>query len=340
MDAALFAETTTSIYRYLGIPLYIFGNLGNIFCLMIFLQRSWRKNVCVFYFLICLLFDTFSINVSLLGSIFILSFKINLTSSNVPLCKIYNYFTLLFSTLSPTILILASIDRLLISSQNVDTRLYSSRRLAYLLVGTNVTFWFIFFFHVLIKFDIQQFGFFTSMCLFDMEESYAIFMAYSMVTINIASFVVMIILSILSCKNVRRIRSIPRRQRQTVRTMRKKDFQLLRCLFIKDIIYILCNAALCIYSIYRLIRQFHIPSLWQQQFDVFIYDLGSLIHHIPFCLNLYTYVLVSKALREDFKQLIWKIIGKETPTVREDEVNELEGRREMNESIAISTIIS
>ena len=339
MDATPVAEITASVYRYLGIPLYVLGNLGNIVCLLIFLQRSWRKNVCVFYFLICLLFDTLSINVGLMGSIFILGFKVDLSNSNVPLCKIYNYFTLLFSTLSSTILILASIDRLLISSQNVDTRLYSSRRLAYLLIGTNVTFWFIFFFHVLIKFDIQQFGFFASMCLFNMEESFAIFMTYSMVTINIASFVVMIILSILSCKNVRRIRSIPRRQRQTVRTMRKKDFQLLRCLFAKDIIYIVCNTVLCIYCIHRLIQQSQMPSRWQQEFNVSIYHLGILIHRVPFCLNLYTYVLVSKAFRHDLKRLIWKIIGKEAPTVREDEVNELEVRGEVKQSIVISTII-
>ena len=49
----------------------------------------------------------------------------------------------------------------------------------------------------------------------------------------------MIILSILSFKNVRGIRSIPRRQRRTGRIMRKEDFQLLRCLFVKDIIYII-----------------------------------------------------------------------------------------------------
>lgn len=340
MNASFFAATTTILYRSLAIPLYLFGNLGNLFCLMIFLQRSWRKNVCVFYLLICLLFDTLSINISLLGSIFIHGFGINLTNFNIPLCKIYNYFILVFSTLSPTILILASIDRLLISSQNVDTRLYSSRRLAYLLIGIGVTFWFVFFFHVLIKFDIQQVGFFACYCLFNTEEFYANFLEYSMVTINIVTFIAMIILLILSFKNVHQIRSIPRRQRQTIRMMRKRDFQLLRCLFLKDIIYILCNTLLWIYAIYKSIPQVHILSLWQRHFDVFMHDLGSLIHHIPFCLDFYAYILVSKAFRHDFKQWIWKIIGKEMNTLREDEINEAEARREVQQSIAISTIIS
>ena len=66
------------------------------------------------------------------------------------------YVSFLFSTLLPTILILASIDRLLISSQNVDTRLYSSKRLAYFSISISTFFWIVFNFHILIKVNIQE----------------------------------------------------------------------------------------------------------------------------------------------------------------------------------------
>ena len=49
----------------------------------------------------------------------------------------------------------------------------------------------------------------------------------------------MIILSIFAFKNVRHIRAIPRQQRHQIRSMTKKDFQLLRCLFVQDIVYII-----------------------------------------------------------------------------------------------------
>ena len=199
MDAAgVLSRITTGLHQYLAIPLYILGNLGNIFCLIIFSQRPWRKNVCVFYFLSCLLLDAVYINCILLGSILSLGFNDMFASSNTALCKMYNYVTLVLSTLSPTILICASIDRLLISSQNVDTRLYSSRRLACLLITSSTTIWLIYFLHILIKFSVQQIGPFVSFCLFNTTELYAIFIRYSTFIINIASFIVMIILSILS----------------------------------------------------------------------------------------------------------------------------------------------
>ncbi len=83
-------------------------------------------------------------------------FNINLHDTNVVLCKLYIYVEFLFSTLSPTVLILASIDRLLISSQNVDTRLYSSKRLAYFSVSISTFFWFTFYSHELTEIDIQE----------------------------------------------------------------------------------------------------------------------------------------------------------------------------------------
>ncbi|CAF1238454.1 unnamed protein product [Adineta steineri] len=73
----------------------------------------------------------------MLASIFIYGYNINIQNTNVVLCKIYLYFAFLFSSVTPTILILASIDRLLISSQNVDTHLYSSKRLAYFSISIN-----------------------------------------------------------------------------------------------------------------------------------------------------------------------------------------------------------
>ena len=342
MDLSLFNNITARLHQYLGIPLYVIGNLSNIICVMIFIRKTWRKNVCVFYFLTCLFFDCMNVNVSLLGSIVILGFNIDLTRSNVALCKIYNYLSLLLSTLSATILILASIDRLLISSQNIDTRLYSSRRLAYLLISVSTTLWSIFFIHILIQFDIQRIGFFASICLFDVMAIYADFIAYSMLIIDVVAFFLMIVLLTLSFKNVRRIRSIPRRQRQIGRTMHKKDFQLLRCLFAKDILYIVFNTFLCFYLIYKSIRKSQTQTIGQQQLDVFAFNLGYLIHQIPFCVSLYTYSLISRAFRQDFKRLVWKMIGKNNTVVtpEEGEQNEQEARRRARESIAISTIIS
>ena len=250
----------------------------------------------------------------------------------------FGYFALLFSILSPTVLICASIDRLLISSQNVDTRLYSSRRLAYFLIGTTTLSWLIFFSHVLIQFEIQQFTPFFSICLFNPNGFYGIFLVYSMLLINVLSFFVLIILSALSFDNVRRVRSIPRRQRQVGRTMHKKDFQLLRCLFAKDIICIICNLFLCFYVIFNTLTTFRILKAWEQKLDTFLFRVSSLVHHIPACASFYTYVVISKAFRQNLQRMAWKMIGKNIVANVEEEPNELEVRQVANESIVVSSV--
>ena len=125
------------LQRYIIPVIYVLANVGNLCSALIFARKSWRKNVCVFYFYVCLLVDTFYINSTILGSIFLFGYNINLLNSSAILCKLFLYISFLFSTLLPTILVLASIDRLLISSQNVDTRLYSSKRLAYFSVSVS-----------------------------------------------------------------------------------------------------------------------------------------------------------------------------------------------------------
>jgi hypothetical protein len=71
--------------------------------------------------------DSCYINCGILGIIFVNGFQITLENSNIILCKVYYYVSTLFPTLSAIVLILAAHDRLLISSHNVDTRLYSSK---------------------------------------------------------------------------------------------------------------------------------------------------------------------------------------------------------------------
>ena len=149
--------TSVYIYKYIIPIFYRIGNIGNFLSVLIFSKKSWKKNVCVFYFNIYILISTFYLNSTILASIFTNGYNINIQNSNIILCKLYFYVSFLFATLSPTILLLASIDRLLISSQNVDTRLYSSKRLAYFLISISLLFWIIFYYHLLIKVNIQEY---------------------------------------------------------------------------------------------------------------------------------------------------------------------------------------
>jgi hypothetical protein len=319
---------------------YIMGNIGNLLSALVFFKKTWRKNVCVFYFNICLFFESCYLNTGTLCSILNSGFNINLQNSNVILCKLEYYTAYVFSALLPNVLILASIDRLLISSQNVDTRLYSSKRLAYFSVSISTFIWFVFYFHVLIKVNIYQIYPSVFLCYYDSLGYYIEFNYYSNAIIDILFSVVLIILSILAFKNVRRIRSVPRQQRQRVRTMNKKDFQLLRCLYIYDIIYISFVSFPSIYGVYTTITRNDVRLPLDQAIVDFLTDFGIFIHHIPFGISFLIFISVSKAFRQEIKRMVYKMFGKNLMPVQEEENKQQNDARDAVELNVVVNVVS
>ena len=180
---ALLGNINFYVYRYIIPIIYIVGNVGNLLTIFVFAKKTWRKNVCVFYFTVCLVSNTFYINTTLLASFFIsglhTNLHTNLHNTNIVICKLYFYVSFLFGSILPTTLILASIDRLLISSQNVDTRLYSSKRLAHFSISLNTVLWMICFLHILIKVNIQELYPSYFVCYYDLSGVYIQFVSYS-----------------------------------------------------------------------------------------------------------------------------------------------------------------
>ncbi|CAF1089976.1 unnamed protein product [Adineta steineri] len=257
----------------------------------------------------------------MLASIFIYGYNITLQNSSVVLCKVYLYVAFLFASVTPSILILASIDRLLISSQNVDTRLYSSKRLAYFSISISTAFWIAFHLHLLIKANIVEIYPSIFVCYYDLSTTYVNYIFYSVMVMNVSFSILMIILSILSFKNVRQIRILPRQQRGQIRTMKKKDFQLLRCLFVQGIVFTFFSMFITAYYTYEAAERDQIQTSWNEAISTFLNNLFSFIYNITFCANFYVFVSFSKAFRQDVKQLVRKMFGKDTIAPREEEAN-------------------
>ena len=304
------------LHRYVIPILLVLGNLGNGISISIFLKRSWRKKVCSFYFVVCLLCNTMLLNSSIIGSILVTGYHVNIQNSNRVLCKLFYFTSYFFSPLYPIILILASIDRLLISSQNVDTRLYSSKRLAYFSISTSVTVWFLFSLHILIKVDIRQIDPSISICYYELSKSYLDFFLYSSVFISVSIPAVMVILSILSFKNVRRIRTVPRQQRKEIRSMTRKDFQLLRCLYAHSVVYILCSLPISFSIVRSTTVRYQNRTPLEQAVDTFLNDVGAFLHYFPYCTSFFIFVSMSKAFRYELKRWAYLICSKDPATIQ------------------------
>ena len=313
------SNTNLYIYRYILPVIYILGNAGNLISAFIFSKRSWKKNVCVFYFNIYLLYSSCYTNSGVLSIIFFYGYDIYLTNSNAFLCKLYFYVAFLFAALSPTVLILASIDRLLISSQNVDTRLYSSKRLAYFSTSISTCFWIVFNSHTLFKVSIQQYYPSVYICYYDLSTVYINFVSYSLLIISVVFCCLMILLPILAFKNVRHIRIVARQQRNQIRSMTKKDFQLLRCLFAHDLVFIGFCLWSNMYYVYSTVTRNQAQGTSRQAIDSFLNEFLSFFYYIFFCSSFFIFVSISKAFRHELKRSILKIVGKQLAPMREEE---------------------
>ncbi|CAF4142189.1 unnamed protein product [Adineta steineri] len=274
----------------------------------------------------------------MLGLVLLNGFNVNLQNSNVIVCKLYFYASFLFATLSPTILILASVDRLLISSQNVDTRLYSSQRLAYFSISISTVFWIVFSCHALIKVNLQEFAPFYFVCYYDPSSSYLDFVSYFAAVINVIFDILMIIMSVFALKNVRRIRSIPREKRNQIRSMTKKDFQLLRCLFVQDVIYIIFGTSICIFYVFDAITKYQNGTILEQAIRNFLYTFMTFLYSTSYSVNVFVFIIVSKAFRHELKRTIYKIIGKDLVPIREEENRRENHERDNVEINVVSTI--
>lgn len=267
-------------------------------------------------------------------------FDINIINYNNIACKLDYYISYLSSIYLPVLLTLASIDRLLISSQNVDTRLYSSKRLAYFTISTSLFICMIFSLHILIKVDVQEIYPTVFFCYYDLSRFYQNFLLYSTVIIGIGPPFVVGIVSFLSFKNVRHIQAVPRENRNRIRAMTKKDFQLLRCLYAYDIVYIFSTVLLVVAILYGVIHPLQQQTATQQALYVFLNNFGSFIHYIPFCAIFFILISISKAFRNELKRLGFKLCCRDLHIVQEEnQPHEIVGREiaEMNAG-SVSTI--
>ncbi|UJR11708.1 hypothetical protein I4U23_015889 [Adineta vaga] len=311
--------TIVYIYKYFIPVIYVFGNIGNITSILIFSKKSWRKNVCVLYFKTCLFWNSCWINTAMFFLIFSIGYEINLLNSNIIICKMLMYLTFLAATLSPTIRILASIDRLLISSQNVDTRLYSSRRLAYFSISIGTIFWAIFNSHILIKTNLQEIYPSYFICYYDSDRFYLYFIPYSTAIFNTTFFLLMIVLCALAFKNVRQLRVVPREKRNQIRSMTKKDFQLLRCLFVQDIIYITFSIWIIIFYVYDAVTLDYVRTPLEHAIYSFVNNFVNFLYNIPYVSNFCVFIIISKSFRHELKRTICKIIDRDLAPMGEDE---------------------
>jgi hypothetical protein len=101
--------------------------------------------------------------------------------------------------------------------------------------------------------------------------------------------------------------------------MSKKDFQLLRCLFGVDVIYIIFSICSSFYYGYIAATNNQVESSMAATINNFLETFLTVFSFVPCCVNFFIFICMSKAFRNEIKRFIYKIIGKYLVILREED---------------------
>ncbi|CAF0862715.1 unnamed protein product [Adineta steineri] len=298
----------TSLYKYGGPILMILGTVSCILSLIVFTKKNLRKNPCAIYLVAYNISNLLQIYTTMILGILSYGNNIDPTSYNLNFCHFRYYIQLLSTVLSPSYLILASIDRILITSPNALTRQRSTLRLTYISIISVTLSWFLVHIHALFLTHIMEPTPNLIVCALQ-SGFYVLFIGYYTILIqNILIPLLMIILGVWAVRNLRKTRQVNLATVNTavvaVRPTHSKDRQLVQILIVDISIYIIFSAMMPPVLIYLQILQTRSYDFAKLQLGVFLLNVAAFSTYIPFCVGLYTNLLVSKTFRYEVKNII------------------------------------
>ena len=303
----------THLYRYGGPILIGVGTMSCILSFRIFIKKNLRKNPCSIYFMAYNVTNFLSIYTSILLSILSTGFNITATSYNLNLCRFYLYALFLFDILNPFYLILASIDRILVTSRNAATRRRSTRRIAYICIISGAIFWMIFNIHTIILGNIIEAAPNYFVCYSNSATYTTAITYYSLIIKAIFVPSLMAFLGIWAIKNIRIIRggrvgpalsTSATVVENVMNASRSKDRQLIKILFVNISIYIIFNMMLSIVLMYQEVTRYNTKTQVETQIENLLSSIGLFSYYIPFCIGCFSNLVVSKTFRKEIKNVL------------------------------------
>jgi hypothetical protein len=104
--------------------------------------------------------------------------------------------------------------------------------------------------------------------------------------------------------------------------MTKKDFQLIRCLFVQDIVYICLNILANVYAVYYIATRNSVGTPLQEAIKIFLQNIFNFIYYTFYCTHFFIFFTVSKAFRQEIQRMIYKLFGKDLTALRREEQNQ------------------
>jgi hypothetical protein len=292
-------QTQLNLY---GFSLFmILGNAGNAFIVILFSKQ--RQNACSIYLLSAAIVNILYLTFNGFTTIFPVNFGDETPLAYV-LCKITPYIIGFLGQISKTMLVLACIDRFLITSDRAGFRAFSTTKRAKYLIFFSALFWPLLAIHVPIMETIIN-GQCTTTGIYS-----KIIPIYGVIIVALIPPITLGIFGYLIYRNMRRIhnrvRPITQNPNDANVTIRRRDRDLLVLVISEILVYIVTSCPLPFVFLEMMISQYALPnkSFQYVKIEIFTLNVALLSLSINSAAPFYTYVIASKPFRRDVKQLI------------------------------------
>ncbi|UJR19584.1 hypothetical protein I4U23_022719 [Adineta vaga] len=301
----------TNLFRFGGPFLIINATISCTINLFVFTKSTLRKNPCTICLIAANIANILFVYFSFIPLVMQVGYDIDPSSTNIVYCRFRFYTSYVFSSLGPTYMVLASIDRTLLTSRDAGIRKRSTYRLAITCIIVLALFWMIFHIHAFIFTEIIQFGPNILLCYFQ-PGNYTVFITYYSLLFNaIIPPLLMIMFGLWTLKNVGTVHNNVHPTGSLINastTMGRqhiigsKDHQLIKMLLVDIVIYIIFRIPLAVFLIYQQITQYQSKSSDQIAIDYFILNITYFLFMIVPAINCYTNLLISKTFRVELKE--------------------------------------
>jgi hypothetical protein len=310
-------STLTTIENQLTVYGYsicmILGNIGNVFIVFIFNRQ--RQTACAIYLICSAVVNIVYLTFDGIATI-VMFYYPDRTILVIIFCKLYKYILYIVGQEAKTMIILACIDRFLITSNRASFRAFSTPKRAKYLIFYSLIFWSLSTIHVPIMITVVN-GQCTTSGIYSI--------IYSIYTIIFVSLIPTITSAIFGYLTYRNIRQMQNRIQPAVQnainaniSTQRRNRDLLIIVIAEVVTYFVTTTLFPLILLEMLISEYVMPnkSFQYLQIEIFIVNIAVFLLFVNSAAPFYTYLISSKSFRRDFKQLIinsYRKLTRQTP---------------------------
>jgi hypothetical protein len=301
------SSTLTTIQAQLNLYgfsiILILGNIGNIFIVILFSRQ--RRHACSIYLISAAIMNDIYLTFNSFIEIFPFYYA-DETIGKFALCKIRYYLPSIIAQGARTMLILACIDRFLITDDRASFRAFSTPKRAKWFIFLAIIFWSLLGIHFPIMVTIVNgqcgtFGIYSTVYTF-----------YTIIFVGLIPPITMGVFGYLTYRNLtqrhNRVQPVGHNTNDVNNNIQRRDRDLLIIVLSEVFVYVITTILYPLVYLEIMISRYIIPnkSVQYSQIEGFIITIMFLVLLMNNAAPFYIYLISSKSFRRDFKQLIMK----------------------------------